>query len=219
MRAVTRCWLGLAAACSGWTPGWSSAISRQPSRASEQRSSRAQEDDALDSLGVKNNNRNTGDERESFPKPSGNGETRQDGVTDDAVVDVKAIKNGPDPDGNPRVLNDRDQLRGQRAGAEDSGRDHVVVISNETPEAVRPSGPLAEKSTVMHRNPETNEFSVWNPEANGNEGSWEPISNAEARSMVGGTTEASPNGPSPVHSDEDDDAGDDGLQPGMDGLF
>ncbi len=139
------------------------------------------ENAALGDLGIENNN--AAGQQQTFPKGD-NTVTRPDGVTDNALVDVKSMPNEPGPNGEPNTLYNSEQLRAQQAAAQESGREPVTVISNNNPSAVRPSGPLAEESTVLHHNPETGQFSAWNPETNG----WDPISNDAARSVVGTPT-------------------------------
>jgi hypothetical protein len=56
----------------------------------------AHENNALNELGVQNNNHNTdadGNSRtpETYPHESGDGVTRPDGVTDKSAVDVKSV--------------------------------------------------------------------------------------------------------------------------------
>jgi hypothetical protein len=112
--------------------------------------------------------------------------TRPDAVSSDALVDVKKVPHQMGPDGEPNTLFNSEQLRAQQDAAKASGREPVTVVSNNNPAAVRPSGPLAKNSTVLRHNPETGQFSEWNPLSNDGAGGWDPISNGAARSIVGG---------------------------------
>ncbi|MFZ5893119.1 MAG: RHS repeat-associated core domain-containing protein [Myxococcota bacterium] len=162
---------------------------------------RVHEDNALNDLGVQNNNRNTdadGNSRDpvTYPHESGEGETRPDGVSDTSVVDVKSVPPGRDPDGNPRTVYQTDQLRSQKSGAAEDGKQHVTVISSDGPaNDTRPSNTLGNpdkggSDAVLHRDNTTGQMSQWDPTANDGKGGWEPITNDAARSVVGGT----PNG-------------------------
>jgi RHS repeat-associated protein len=127
------------------------------------------ENAALDDAGVPNNNH--GDPPATHPTPDGN-TTRPDGVTGNSVIDITSMPDTPHEDG-PRVLYDSDQLRGQRDMASSSDRDHVVVMTNGDSSAVRPSGPLADGSTVYHRDSNTGGWSVWGTDEQGRTG-WQP---------------------------------------------
>jgi hypothetical protein len=81
----------------------------------------------------------------------------------------------------------------------------VTVISNKNPAAVRPSEPLARNSTVLHHDPATGDFSRWDPGANQGRGGWDPISQSEARSLVGGDPAAPRAAPAPVPDQEEEE--------------
>ena len=131
------------------------------------------EEKALASLDVANNNKKGAT---TFDKDGDKGtKTRPDAVTDNALIDVKsAPKDGKD--GKRNTVNDSPQLRAQRDAANGEGKNHVVVISSEDRDNVRPSGPLAEDppkgSTVVHHDPKTNKWSTWDGEANQGKGGW-----------------------------------------------
>ena len=160
---------------------------------------RVHEDNALDDLGVQNNNRDAdanGEKRDivTYDDESGDGQTRPDGVSDKSVVDVKSVPPGRDSDGNPRTVHQTEQLRSQKAGAEGDGKQHVTVISSDGPaEDTRPSRNLGNpenggSDAVLHRDnsaPPGKEWSQWDPKANNGQGGWTPISNQDARSVVG----------------------------------
>ncbi|MDQ2645727.1 MAG: DUF6531 domain-containing protein [Myxococcota bacterium] len=160
---------------------------------------RVHEDNALDDLGVQNNNRDTdadGKPRDitTYDNEGGEGKTRPDGVTDSSVVDVKSVPPGRDADGNPRTVYQTEQLRSQKAGAGDEGKQHVTVISSDGPaDDTRPSRNLGDSENggsdaVLHRDNTAEpgrEWSQWDPEANNGEGGWQPISSQDARSVVG----------------------------------
>jgi hypothetical protein len=148
---------------------------------------RANEDAALESAGVQNNNYAQtpgGTSRDLITYTSSDGVvTRPDGVTDSKWVDVKSVEEG--------TVYYTEQLRAQKEGAvsghpDGTPRDLAVVIANKDPKAVRPSEPLANNATVVHRNSETGQWSVWDKRANNNQGGWTPIQPDQAASALGG---------------------------------
>jgi RHS repeat-associated protein len=153
-----------------------------------QKRGREHEDNALGAMGLKNNNLKDGDDRpELFDGTEREGQTRPDALSDKAVVDVKSVPPGPGPDGKPRTVYNTEQLKDQQAGKK-PGQSHVTVISSDGPaENTRPSGPLAENSTVLHRDNETGKMSHWDPNG-GDDGSggWNDASHDDVRDMVGG---------------------------------
>jgi RHS repeat-associated protein len=154
-------------------------------RANQSRGADA-EDAAFSSLGIKNNNlTNDPVEYPMNPDNPDGPQTRPDAVTDKSAVDVKSVPDKPGPDGDPHTVYNTDQLGAQQNGADENGLNHTTVISNSNPEAARPSGPLAENSQVLHHNPSTDQWSQWDPESNGGDGGWKPITNNEARNLVG----------------------------------
>jgi hypothetical protein len=133
------------------------------------------ENAALDDAGVPNNNRGTG--VDTFDTPDGL-QTRPDGVTNNSVIDVKSMPDGAGDDG-PRTLYDSDQLRGQRDEATNSGREHVVIMTNDDPSSVRPSSgvtgtPSNPGSTVYHRNSGDGTWSRWNNNPRQGTVGWHP---------------------------------------------
>jgi hypothetical protein len=112
-------------------------------------------------------------------------------------MDVKSVPSGRDDDGNPRTVYQTDQLRSQRDGAHDDGKQHVTVISSDGPaEDTRPSSNLGDPKKggsdhVLHRDNTSGQMSQWDPKANEGAGGWSPISNDAARQTVGGTPASS----------------------------
>ncbi len=148
---------------------------------------RANEDAALESAGVQNNNyaqTPDGTSRDLITYTTSEGVvTRPDGVTDSKWVDVKSVEEG--------TVYYTEQLRAQKEGAlsghpDGTPRDLAVVIANKDPKAVRPSGPLADDAIVVHRNSETEQWSVWDKRANEGQGGWTPINPDQAASALGG---------------------------------
>ncbi|MEO7034429.1 MAG: hypothetical protein ABI548_11050 [Polyangiaceae bacterium] len=145
-----------------------------------------EENDTLNGLDVANNNNvttnpdGTVNRPQTFPKDADGAETRPDGVTDKALIDNKSVPDTFDDDGNPRTVYNDQQLRAQQEAARASGREPVTVITNDNPAAARPSGPLADNSTVLHRNTGDGGWSQWNNQTN----SWDPISQDQAHSIV-----------------------------------
>jgi RHS repeat-associated protein len=124
---------------------------------------RAHENAVLRDLGIENNNYGS---PETWPTPKGV-DTRPDAVTDRSVIDVKSM-----PDEPPRrTYNDSDQLRGERDMAAQSGKAHVVILTNGNRDNVKPSEPLARpaeepggpQTTVYHRD-HRGTWSLWNPD-------------------------------------------------------
>jgi RHS repeat-associated protein len=160
--------------------------------ASNSERGRAQENAALNDLGLRNNN--DAAPRKTYPASDG-GVTVPDGVGSGtsniggengrgAIVDVKSVPDTRDEDDNQRVVYNTTQLRDQQGGAHAETRPHVTVITNADSDAVRPSRTLGDphdgSDVVLHRNSETGEWSQWNS-ASG----WEPISRDQARAIVG----------------------------------
>ena len=148
---------------------------------------RENEDNALASTGVQNNNyAQTPDGQPRTPityKSEDGVVTRPDGVTGSKWVDVKAVEEG--------TVYYTDQLRAQKEGAlsghpDGKPRDLAVVISNDNPTAVRPSKPLADNGTILHRDSQSGQWSVWNKRANKDQGGWTPVTPDQAASALGG---------------------------------
>jgi hypothetical protein len=104
---------------------------------------------------------------------------------------LKSVPPGRDEDGKPRTVNQTDQLRSQRDGAHDEGKEHVTVISSDGPaDDTRPSSNLGDpdggSDHVLHRDNTNGQMSKWDPKANNGKGGWKPISNDSARQVVGG---------------------------------
>ena len=151
---------------------------------------RLNEDAALDSAGLDNNN--NGNPPKTYGKPPN--QTRPDAFSKGKAVDVKSVPDTPGPDGEPRKVYDTDQMNKQRNGAAndpDGEKGHAVIISNGDRDNVEPSGPLADKSTVVHHNPDDDSWSKWTPanEENGEPGGWDDISKRTARRMLNSPTE------------------------------
>jgi hypothetical protein len=112
-------------------------------------------------------------------------------VTDNSVVDVKSAPSGRDANDNPRTVYQNDQLRSQRDGAHNDGRQHVTVTSSDGPaDDTRPSSNLGRvgdggSDAVLHRDNTSGQMSQWDPAANNGSGGWNPISNDQARNVVG----------------------------------
>jgi hypothetical protein len=146
------------------------------------------EDDALEKLGVQNNNHatddKTGEDREIVTHTSkGEGVTvRPDGVTDSHWLDNKSKA---DEDG---VVYNEKQQRAEKEGAQKEGKELGIIISSDDHTAVRPSAPLAEEADViLHRDTETGKWRVWDKDANDGEGGWSKAMPAkEAAKLVGG---------------------------------
>ncbi len=163
-------------------------VSKNRAWANQERGTK-QEKAVCNDLGVQNNNGSKSDDGKrrtpieykcSEPKTT----TRPDFVTPKAWGDVKSVKS---KDG---VLHDADQLRAQRFGARHGSadgvrRDHVVVMTSSDADRVRPSRPLANNSTVLHRHEETGQWSRWDTDANRRQGGWADISTNRAREMTG----------------------------------
>ena len=145
---------------------------------------------AKDSAGLDNNN--NGNPPKTYGKPPN--QTRPDAFSKGKAVDVKSVPDTPGPDGEPRKVYDTDQMNKQRKGAAndpDGEKGHAVIISNGDRDNVEPSGPLADKSTVVHHNPDDDSWSKWTPanEENVEPGGWDDISKRTARRMLKSPTE------------------------------
>jgi len=155
---------------------------------------RADEDNALNDLGIENNNYNQtsdGQPRDIVRYTSDDGvSTRPDGVTDSHWVDVKSQSEG--------TVYYTQQLRAESEGAQsDGGKELGVIISNDDASAVRPSGPLADNATVLHNDPQTGQWSVWDTSANDGDGGWSPITQGQAKSLLNGPPPNDPSGGDP----------------------
>jgi uncharacterized protein DUF4157 len=147
------------------------------------RRGRIDEDAALESTGIQNNNYAesvAGGQRSpvTYTDPRTGITTRPDGVTDSNWVDVKSVNEG--------TVYFTDQLRTQMRGAAPQ-RGLAVVITNPARNAVRPSGPLADAAVVVHRNSATGRWARWSPSMNDGGGGWTSISRSEASSLLGGS--------------------------------
>ena len=130
-------------------------------RQSSQRG-RVHEQGALDDLNVPNNNTSN-----PVTHTQGGITTRPDGVTTRSFLEVKSTGG---------VQYRTRQIRVQQA----SGRRHATVITGGPASGVRPSGPLAETSRVLHRDPSSGAWSMWDRASS----IWRPISRRSARNLV-----------------------------------
>lgn len=146
---------------------------------------RLSEDQALESVGVNNNNYTT----------TASGQPR-DVVRYDTRIDGRPISVRPDGVSGSHWIDVKstsgtqyytEQLRAQAQGAQEAGRRLAVVLTN-SGEAVRPSGPLGDAADVFFRNSETGSWARWNIRANNGQGGWVDITADQARRMLGGTT-------------------------------
>ena len=65
----------------------------------------------------------------------------------------------------------------------------AVVITNDNPSGVRPSGPLAENALVLHRDTKTGKWRAWDIHLNDGEGGWSrTITSEQVATLLGGTT-------------------------------
>lgn len=152
---------------------------------------RKEEDDALASAGVENNNYTTstitGKPRDIVRYDSNKvspGEiiaTRPDGVSEKYWVDVKATEQD--------TIYYTGQLITQKEGAgkEIPPKKLAVVITNDNPDGVRPSGPLAENALVLHRDNKTGKWRAWDARLNDGEGGWSAtITREQVATLLGG---------------------------------
>ncbi|MBR8835452.1 MAG: hypothetical protein DSM106950_15875 [Stigonema ocellatum SAG 48.90 = DSM 106950] len=65
-------------------------------------------------------------------------------------------------------------------------RDLAVVISNNNPNNVRPSRPLADNAIILHHNSQTGKWSIWDTRANKGQGGWIPMTDELAAYTLGG---------------------------------
>ncbi|NOK62648.1 MAG: hypothetical protein GFH27_549293n106 [Chloroflexi bacterium AL-W] len=146
---------------------------------------RLSEDQALESVGVNNNNYGT--------TPSGQ---PRDVVRYDTTIDGRPISVRPDGVSSSHWIDVKsttgtqyytEQLRAQAQGAQEAGRRLAVVLTN-SGEAVRPSGPLSDAADVFFRNSDTGNWARWNARANNGQGGWVNVTAEQAQRMLGGGT-------------------------------
>ena len=147
--------------------------------ASNRERGRTKEATILQELGIDNNN--TG---KPLTLEGDAGVSRPDGVTPEAIVEVKAVEGGTADD--PRVVYNTEQMRNQRQGGGAQGQDHVVVIVADDPATVRPSGPLARQSSVLLRSPVSGRWMKWNVTLNRGRGGWSEVDLPTAQRHVSG---------------------------------
>jgi len=157
---------------------WDDSVERL--RASSARGT-ADEGAALGSVGAKNNNL-VAEVGEPRTFTVGDVTVRPDSITPTRVVDVKSIEKG--------TLFYDAQLRAEKTGAIFGGfdgkpRDLAIVMSNAERGAVRPSGPLAEAASVLHRNNVTGRWSFWDKAVNNGAGGWTDLTKDAAKALLG----------------------------------
>jgi hypothetical protein len=82
------------------------------------------------------------------------------------------------------------QLRAELNAATTPGsavqrRKLVVFVVTDDASTVRPSGPLADKASVIHWSQETQAWSMWTIDPTTETGGWQNISRADAQELVG----------------------------------
>ncbi|MBI5877237.1 MAG: hypothetical protein HZB53_06280 [Chloroflexi bacterium] len=154
---------------------------------------RVDEDNALASAGVENNNYTTstvtGDARDIVRyeskkvSPGEVIETRPDGVTEKYWVDVKATEQD--------TIFYTEQLKVQKEGAakEKPPRKLAVIITNDNPGGVRPSNVLETEALVLHRDSKTGKWRMWDTRLNDGQGGWgSAITKEDVSKLLGGAT-------------------------------
>lgn len=136
------------------------------------------EDIPLERLGIDNNNyaldrngqpRNIVRTTYTDPKTGKIVEARPDGVSADAIVDVKSMT------GKDKVYDNTTQLRAEQDLARAQGKTSGVIIVTNDP-SYRPSKPLADSSVIARYDTDKEQFYVWDTDSNQGKGKWIQIS-------------------------------------------